>query len=145
MTVCVAAIAESGQSIVVAADRMFTAPAPISVEFETEEQKIEVLSPLCVSLLSGNSAPGTEIFNETRRALGGRQIPTIAEVSEIVRSTYATIRSKKANEAIVAPALGADFLTFAAKGLTLPQYLQFQGQMYQVLSINSVDAIQHWR
>ncbi len=37
MTVCIAAICEDGKKIVVAADRMFTAGAPVNLEFETEE------------------------------------------------------------------------------------------------------------
>lgn len=43
MTVCIAAVCESGSKIVVAADRMMTYRQPLNLEFETEEQKIEQL------------------------------------------------------------------------------------------------------
>ncbi len=56
MTVCIAAASDGGRCVVVAADRMFTVSAPVNLEFETGEQKIESLSPSCVALSAGNSA-----------------------------------------------------------------------------------------
>jgi hypothetical protein len=35
MTVCIAAICDRGQKVVVAADRMFTFQAPLNIEFQT--------------------------------------------------------------------------------------------------------------
>jgi hypothetical protein len=77
VTVCIAAICDNGKAIIVAADRMFTAGAPINLEFETAEQKIEPLSPSCAALLAGNSAFGTEIMQGARTRLRGAQRPQI--------------------------------------------------------------------
>jgi len=133
MTICIAAICESGKAIVVAADRMFTAPPPVTVEFETEEQKVEELAPASVALVSGNSASGTQVVEATKRRLGGKQSPTVAEVSEFVREEYSSFRARQAEETIVTAALGSDFAVFRAKGGTLPAYLQPQPQIYQQL------------
>jgi hypothetical protein len=45
------------------ADRIFTAPAPTSMEFETGEKKIESLGTGCVALSAGDSACATESFS----------------------------------------------------------------------------------
>lgn len=133
MTVCIAAVCEDGKKIVVAADRMFTAPAPVNLEFETEEQKIESLALSCVAMMSGNSGLGTEVLLETLRRLGGSQSPAIADVTQHAESVYRAVRAKKVEETIVAPTLGHDFVNFQAKGGTLPAYLQPQPQVYQQL------------
>jgi hypothetical protein len=65
MTVCIGAVCQGGQSIVVAADRMFTFNAPVSLEFETGEKKIDTISTSCVVLSVGVAPPAKEII--TRR------------------------------------------------------------------------------
>lgn len=52
MTVCIAAICDGGQKVVVGADRMFTFQAPQNLEFQTPEKKIEgiVFPALCSPL-----------------------------------------------------------------------------------------------
>ena len=72
MTVVMPAICDSGKALVVAADRMFTNPG-LSVEFETEEKKIEQLAAKCVALSSGNSVYATEILEAVRRRIGSNQ------------------------------------------------------------------------
>ena len=133
MTICIAAICESGKNVVACADRMFTAPAPLNLEFETEEQKVEQLAPRCPALKSGNSGYGTEVLNAVRQNLRGSQNPTIADVSESLKNQYASIRAHKADETIVLSALGSDFSAFLQKGGTLPSYLQLQPGIYQQL------------
>src|SRR5712692_5502828 len=105
MTVCIAAVCEDGKKIVVAADRMFTAPPPLNLEFETEEQKIESLAPSCVVLMSGNSGYGTEVLIDTRRRMGGNQTPAIADVAQHSELAYRAVRAKKADEIQVMPSL----------------------------------------
>ncbi len=133
MTICIAAVCEDGKKIVVAADRMFTAPSPLNLEFETEEQKIESLAPSCVVLMSGNSAYGTEVLINIRGRLAGAQSPAIADVAQHAEWAYRAVRVKKADEIHVAPSLGQDFVAFQGRGGTLPQYLQPQPQVYQQL------------
>jgi hypothetical protein len=79
MTICIAAVCDGGKSIVVAADRMFTAPAPTSMEFETSEKKIEPLATGCVAMSAGNSAYATEIIAGTLVGLAG-VLKTLLEI-----------------------------------------------------------------
>jgi hypothetical protein len=130
MTVCIAAICDSGKAIVVAADRMFTNPG-LSVEFETEEQKIEQLAARCVALAAGNSVHATEVLEAVRLRLGGNPNPPFNQVVTFLQEAYATIRARKAYETIIFPALGADFQQYRAVGMPLPSYLEKQQQVFQ--------------
>jgi len=132
MTVCIAAICESGKKIVVAADRMLTFPSPTNLEFETAEQKIVGLAPSCIALASGNTAYATQILDNTRQKLGGNQSPPIGQVLEIVRTEYISTRMVKTDETVTA-SLGADYARFLQKGGTLPNYLQVQPAVFQQL------------
>src|ERR1700728_72205 len=102
MTVCVAAICDSGKALVVAADRMFTNPG-LSVEFETEEKKIEQLASNCVALSSGNSVYATEILEAVRRRIGSNLAPPFGQVADFMRDEYVNLRARKAYEAVVQP------------------------------------------
>lgn len=133
MTVCIAAVCEGGKKIVVAADRMFTAPPPLNLEFETSEKKIEVLAPSCVTLFAGNSAFATEIIRGARRKLAGAQSPAYA-VAGKVQESYLEVRFAKVREQIILPNLGPDFLKAESLGISMPTYLQPQAGLYQQLA-----------
>src|SRR5262245_36543401 len=80
MTVCIAAICENGKMIVVAADRMFTASAPLNLEFEPPISKIELLSSRCVAMAAGASLAAAEVIDTAREksAITGGQVLQIA-------------------------------------------------------------------
>jgi hypothetical protein len=133
VTVCIAAVCAAGRKIVVSADRMFTAGAPVNVEFETSEKKIETLAPACVALMSGNSSYASEIIQAAQQSLSGAQTPDVEHVAETVRAAYAAVRSVKVREQVVIPTLGPDFIRVEQLGSTLPQYLAAQPNLYNQL------------
>jgi 20S proteasome alpha/beta subunit len=135
MTVCIAAVCDGGNAIVVAADRMFTAGAPINLEFETAEKKIEALSPSCVALLAGNSAFGTEILQGALATLQGAQRPELIIAAEAVKDSYVAVRGQKVRDTVLIPFLGPDFVRAEQLGSTVPQYLQAQAAVYQNIII----------
>ena len=135
MTVCIAAVCAAGRKIVVSADRMFTAPAPVNVEFETSEKKIETLAPACVALLSGNSSYASEVIQKAKQILSGAQTPDVEHVAELVRSAYAIVRATKVREQVVIPTLGPDFTRAEQLGSTLPQYLAPQQNLYNQIAV----------
>jgi hypothetical protein len=134
MTVCIAAECDGGEKIVVAADRMFTLNAPMNLEFETGEKKIEPLAPSCVVLSSGNSAYAKEMVLESLSALAGSQNPKIARVVDIVKEAFIQNRAAKIREQLLIPMLGPDFLKCEKIPMTVPQYLQTQPGMFNQLS-----------
>lgn len=137
MTVCIAATCESGKNIVVAADRMLTYTAPLNLEFETDEQKIEQIGENSVALMAGNTAYAIEVLQSVRNELAGNSAPPISKVVELVKQQYSACRMNKFNESTITAMLGIDFERFIAKGGTLPQYLQPQSGIYQQLVVLS--------
>jgi hypothetical protein len=131
MTVCIAAICDNGQRIVVAADRMLTFMSPLNLEFETEEKKIEQLANGCVALASGNTAYATEILQAVKQKIGGNATPEFQAVAEAMKGDYAATKMRKAYETIILHHLGLDFDSFQKKGGTLPAYLKPQAQTFQ--------------
>lgn len=134
MTVCIAAICDGGERIVVAADRMLTFMSPLNLEFETEEKKIEQLANGIVALSSGATAHATEILRGVKMTIGGNPTPDFQVVAETMKNQYASAKMKKAHETIILHFLGQDFDTFSKKGGTLPQYLQTQAQTFQQMT-----------
>jgi 20S proteasome alpha/beta subunit len=133
MTVCVAAICDDGKAIVLAADRMFTAGAPVNVEFETAEKKIERLAPSCMSLFAGDSASGNEIIQKCIASMAGATQPSIAAASDAMKAAYIAVRQAKVRERVLLPTLGPDFARGEALGATIPQYLAAHTNLYQQL------------
>ncbi len=134
MTVCIAAICDHGQKVVVAADRMFTFQAPQNLQFQTPEKKIESLGASCVVLSSGNSAYSMEILRAAKGLLDGNPNPPILRAAEVLRDGFVQVRAMKVREQLLVPMLGPDYIKFEAMGIPLPQYLQFQPGIYQQLS-----------
>jgi 20S proteasome alpha/beta subunit len=132
MTVCIAAICDSGQAIVAVTDRMFTLPGV--VEFETTEGKIEPIGKTCVALAAGHSPNATEVIATIKDRLQGNQNPLHTKMAEVVKQAYCTVRAEQAEIAVVAPMLGADFLRWKDR-MPLPTYLEKQSQMYGQLAM----------
>jgi hypothetical protein len=131
MTVCIAAVCESGKKIVVATDRMLTFTAPVNVEFETDEQKIEELASNCIVLASGNTAFATEILDNVRKNVGAVRPQNIAEIAQSIKDTYISVRTTKIEDTVVKALLGRDYARFSERGASLPNYLQTQSNTYQ--------------
>jgi hypothetical protein len=131
VTVCIAAICDRGQKVVVAADRMFTFQAPQNLEFQTPEKKIEGIGASCVVLSSGNSAYATEVTRAATQLLDGNPNPPILRAAEVLRDAFVQVRSVKVREMVLTPMLGPDYIKFEAMGVALPQYMQYQPAMFQ--------------
>ncbi len=130
MTVCVAALCESGKAAVVAADRMFTHPG-LCVEYETDERKIDVVARRCVALAAGSSVHATEVLHGLMRNLGGNPNPAFDQVVALLQREYAQVRSRKIWDGTLFAQLGLDFERHQAVGMTLATYLEKQTLVFQ--------------
>jgi hypothetical protein len=131
MTVCIAATCEEGRSAVFAADRMFTASAPISLEFEPDLSKIEVLTPNCVAMGAGASLFVSEIAERTRLGVANGGLPRTIQVVSLAKDAYAALRNEKIEEQILQASFGPEYATYKARGSTLSAYLQPQPNIFQ--------------
>jgi hypothetical protein len=130
MTICIAAICESGKYVVAVADRMITYPPPVNIEFESVESKIEGMTSTCLFMASGNVSFASDISAEVRVALGGNQTPQIDSVAKSFKDKYWSVRAQKIYDTVIAGTFGKDFEDFKTRGGTLPQYLQTQAATY---------------
>ncbi|MEM4067400.1 MAG: hypothetical protein QXV17_11145 [Candidatus Micrarchaeaceae archaeon] len=134
MTVCIAAVCENGEKIVVAADRMYTSPSPVNIEFESSVSKLEELNDNAVLLGSGNLAVITEIVRKTKEAITAAKAGPKFSIIDQVRKVYEEVRLEKAYEQIVAPMLGKEFSDLSkSKGATIPSYLASQKEIFQAI------------
>ncbi len=130
MTVCIAAICDSGKRVVAVADKMITYPPPVNIEFESVESKIELMTSSCLFMASGNVSFASDINAKVRGALGGNTTPSIDSLADSFKVEYQNVRSEKINDTIVSGTFGKDFEAFKSRGGTLPQYLQTQPTTY---------------
>jgi hypothetical protein len=137
MTVCVGAVCAGGEKVVVAADRMFTFNAPVSLEFETGEKKIEAISTACVALTAGVAPPGKEIILASKKLLGGALTPAVDVVAETIKASYIQIRANKLREMIIIPLLGPDYLKHESMNVSVPQYLEKQQGVFQNIVVQA--------
>ena len=140
MTVCIAAICEGGNNIVIAADRMFTAGPPLNLEFEPPLSKIEKLADACVGMASGNSLFAAEMLDRVRGHLkqntGGKN-PKVLQVANFAKDVYTKFRNEKIGETLIGAHLGPDFAIHSERGTPLPTYLKDQPGMYQNMVIQT--------
>ena len=122
MTVCIAALYDHGQGVVMASDRMVTAHIPIGYEFEHEENtKITRLldtSSIHI-LLAGDVLRGYEILGMARAQLARKEGQVIvSEAAEVVRESYQDIRRTSIVHTELEP-----------RGLDLNRYYSMQQQL----------------
>ena len=110
MTICIAAICESGKSVVVASDRMITAGF-LALEYEHPRPKLDRLSPCIVGLTAGDALIVTELFGRCRGRIEELQSPAVAKVAEVVKDQFIDLRKRQVEELYLLP-----------RGLTLDEF-----------------------
>ncbi len=122
LTVCIAALYGSGQSAVLASDRMVTAHIPMGYEFERlEDPKIlRLLDERSIYVLfAGDVLRGHEVLEATRQQLKGSGNPSVSETTEVIRSIYQEIRRTTIVHKEIEP-----------RGLTLDEFKETQQQLH---------------
>ena len=97
MTICIAAICEDTNKVIVSADRMITA-AHLSQEFEHNVPKMEKISNTCVAVTAGSALAPREIFSEVRKWAEKVSNHSVHEIVEEVMKNFNRLRLKKAEE-----------------------------------------------
>jgi 20S proteasome alpha/beta subunit len=115
LTVGIGAICEDGKSAVVAADKMVTFGAPMSLQTEPPTlKKIIHLTERTLLVFSGSTSDGEEIITGTMPAIAVAPKQPISHIAEAVRASYAKHKQRRIEENILIPLLGADFKQFQA-------------------------------
>ena len=129
MTICIAALYNNGEGVVLVSDQMVTASIPIGYEFEHQEiPKIASLtdSAPIYALSAGDVLLGTEILNIARAQIRQVQnVVTAGQAVDLVRAVYQRVRLIKIMQRELEP-----------RGLTLENYYaQHSSLAPQVLQI----------
>ena len=113
MTVGIGAICEDGKSAVVAADKMVTFGAPMSLQTEPPTlKKIIELTERTLLVFSGNTSDGEEIVTGTRPSIAVDPKQPVSQIAAAVRESYIKHKQRRVEENILRPLLGADFKKF---------------------------------
>ncbi|MCL5091035.1 MAG: hypothetical protein M1514_03435 [Patescibacteria group bacterium] len=119
MTICIAAMAENGKKIVLAADRMITANFPIPTEFETDDvPKIYRVGSSAIAMSAGNALSAYEVIERARAQVNSQQISKVEQITEVIRRTYQDYRRQLIIERVLEP-----------RGLNLDSYYNSQQKL----------------
>ena len=128
MTICIAALCEKGEKIIVAADRMVTVGQII--EFEHDVPKFVNLTDNCVVMTAGSTTLQNDIIKEASSKIKTLKKPNFKQITDELKNAYATLRIKRAEETILLP-----------KNLNFQTFYQSQRIMLPELVFQMTDAI----
>ena len=101
-----------GKAIVVAADRMMTYGAPMSLQTEPPVKKIFPLTKTAALLFSGSVPDGEDVANGVKAKIAGVHQQPISTIAEYTKTAYVELKKKRVEEQILRPLLGVDFAGF---------------------------------
>lgn len=124
MTICIAALCEDGNGVVLAADHMITAAIPpMQYQFEKKEPvKIHQMGIGSFAMFSGDVVVGTSVIQETAAAVLNNGITNVAGIADIAKNTFARKRLSAIEQQ-----------HFTPRGLNLEQYYANQHQLVPAL------------
>ena len=115
MTICIAARCADGKAIVVASDRMLSAPF-LTVEFDHQDAKIDQIGPTCVALTSGDALCVQDVLVSGVGAATQLQNPSISMLADQVKEQFREIRKQRINDFVLGTR-GIDFDSFYQGGM----------------------------
>ncbi|NBC32483.1 MAG: hypothetical protein GVY13_07380 [Alphaproteobacteria bacterium] len=101
MTICIAATCHDGQAIVVASDKMLTAPF-LTVEFDHQDAKIDVINDHCVALSAGDALCVQDVLAGGWGAASQLQNPTTELLAEQIKKQFSEVRKKRVSDLVLA-------------------------------------------
>ena len=122
MTVIIGAICNSGKQAIVAADRMLTHDI-LSVEFETQERKMDEMTKSCIVMTAGNALVQHEVLQAAKISINSSATSQVSQVVEKIKDAFVNERKKRYEESNLKP-----------RGLTLEGF--YKGGVQQTLDSN---------
>lgn len=130
MTICIAALSDSGKGLVVASDRMATSPVA-GLTYEWQSDDIKKIIPLPLNgfvMMSGNDSLGLGIIEASLKVLKEKKIERIEDAVEIFRQEYQKSRLNNFVQVVLEP-----------RGFTLANYYEYHTKLAKELR-DSIDA-----
>lgn len=101
MTICIGAICDSGESVVMASDRMITAGA-LSIEFEHPTVKMDKLTDNSIIATAGDALLHTDLLAQAGSEIEHKRL-TIDQLCESIKKCYVGLRNRDILEGILIP------------------------------------------
>ena len=102
MTVCIGALCEKRDVVVMASDRMVTAE-DLSIEFEHTERKLKKISENCLVATAGDALATTELFNKVESEISNIKSPSISDIINTIKFCYQIVRRSEIEDHILIP------------------------------------------
>ena len=118
MTICIAALCNKGQAVVVAADRMMSAHY-LAIEFDHPSEKIDRIGDRCVAMSAGDVMAVTDVLSEGSRVSGQSTDPPINLIAESLKERFVEVRAKRLNDRVFQPR-GLSFSSYYGIANKLP-------------------------
>ena len=115
MTICIAALCDNGKTIVVASDRMLSAPF-LTIEFDHPDAKINHINHRCVALSAGDALSVTDVLSDASGVSNQLQNPTVQFLTNEVRKRFTQVRHDHLDERLFQPR-GLQFSEYYKGGL----------------------------
>ena len=115
MTICIAALCDQGKSVVVASDRMLSAPF-LTVEFDHPDAKIESIGSNCVALSAGDALYVTDVLSNSSGMSQQLQNPSVELMTNELKEKFIQVRHRLLDERLFRPR-GLSFNDFYRGGL----------------------------
>lgn len=130
MTICIGTLCEKRKTAIFAADRMLTNPI-LSVEFEHDEPKYQVLTKTCVALTAGEALVPTELCEEVMLEVEKRASPKIRDIANVFCDKFRECKMKLVEENYFKP-----------RGFSLHDYIQLQRHLNENVILRLERAIE---
>ncbi len=115
MTICIAALCESGETVVASADRMVTVPG-LNLEVERMRSKISPVSENQIVMSSGDGLLASEILHELEKTYVAAGDGDVDAAAERFLEAYIALRQRRIAEQFTRP-IGYDLARFHADGM----------------------------
>ncbi len=110
MTICLAMACEDGKSVVAVADRMVS-DTSLSLEFEQQTRKIELIGDSFAALTAGDALRHTDLIRDAGEEISSLKQPGVREIAAAVEECFMQHRQALAEKQVLRR-VGLDYPTF---------------------------------
>jgi 20S proteasome alpha/beta subunit len=104
MTVCIAALADNNNKLILVADRMISISSPMAYQYETDDvAKIYDLTEKVVVMTAGNAIFANVIVEKSKKKITASTPTTVEEIAEIVKDEYVYFRNQMIEDHYLVP------------------------------------------
>lgn len=85
MTICMAALCDSGNSVLLMADRMLTVTYPMEYQLESSERKIHILGDHAFAMFAGDLVMGMQILDDATSTIEQNRLSLLPQMVDVIR------------------------------------------------------------